>query len=124
MPNLTPLLTHRPDNQPLFLLANSDVPGKQSDVAYGLTWSVLLTTPVNVLSAIIPVPGLQADTPLSCTVQLKAVGTQNIVDSVNCWISGCYASTDQIFIYLSASAAPVDNANFGISWAVVGDPTP
>ena len=128
MPNLAPLVTSRADNQNLFAPANQDVVGAQADIAYNNSWTQLLTSPP-VLSTIILVPGLQPNTPLSCTIQCKTRGQQNITDTANCWLMSAYASTGQIYIYLyggggGTNGAPVDNANFGVSWAVVGDPTP
>ena len=125
MPNLGPLITSRADNNPLYSLAVENVTGFPYGISYNNGWTPLTGT--NTLSTIISVPGLQLNTPLSCTLQSKGRSTQNIVDCVNCWLVSAYASPNQIFIQINnggggTDGAPVDNANFGISWAIAGDP--
>lgn len=127
MPNLTPLLTTRSDNQALFALSNSDVKGPQSNIAYGLTWNVVAGT--SFLGAVISVPGLQQGTPLSCTLQPSGTTAALLTDAFNCWLGAAYAGGNQIQVYIYAggtgtNGAPANNALFGVSWAVVGDPTP
>ena len=127
MPNLTPLLTSRADNLPLFASANQDVIGLQADIAYGLTWNVVAGT--SFLGAVISVPGLQQGTPLSCTLQPSASSSAAITDAYNCWLIAAYAFGNQIQVYINAGGTgtngePANNASFGVSWAVVGDPTP
>ena len=127
MPNLTPLLTSRADNLPLFAPANQDIVGAQAGLAYNLTWNVVAGT--SFLGAVIPVPGLQQETPLSCTLQPSASSAAAITDAYNCWLIAAYAFGNQIQVYIYAGGTgtngqPANNANFGVSWAVVGDPAP
>jgi len=127
MPNLGPLITSRSDNNSLFAVANADVPGKQADIAYGLTWNVVAGT--SFLGAVIPVPGLEQGTPLSCTLQPSGSTSALITDAYNCWLIAAYAFGNQIQVYIYAGGTgtngqPANNAAFGVSWAVVGDPTP
>jgi len=99
MPNLGPLITSRADNNPLYSLAVEEVTGNPYGIAYNNGWTQLLTSPP-VLSTVILVPGLQANTPLSCSIQCKTRGQQNITDTANCWLMSAYATTGQIYIYL------------------------
>jgi len=125
MPNLGPLITSRADNNPLYALSVENVAGFPYGISYNNNWTFNIGT--NYLYTTITVPGLVNNTPLSCAVQLKTRGQQNITDSLNCWIMNAISFQDTIYIYLYAGGTgtngqPLDNANFGISWAVVGDP--
>jgi hypothetical protein len=125
MPNIPPLITHTPDAQSLFSASVADTPANQAGVSYNNGWTKVLDTPdPRVLSTIINVPGLQPGTPLSCTLQFKTRGTQPVLDGYNCWLIGAYATTNSIYIWINGGGGgtegrPVDNENFGISWALV-----
>jgi hypothetical protein len=126
MPNINPLITSRSDNQPLFAPVVEDVEGLPYGVSYNNGWTPL-GGGTSTISTIIQVPGIQLGSPVHCTVQLKARGQQNLTDAVNCWITAAYVTPGQIFVYVYAggtgtNGAPVDNANYGISWVVSGNP--
>jgi len=128
MPNLSSLVTTRADNNPLFSSSVENVEGYPYGISYNNGWSVLVDSP-RILSTIITIPGLVSNTPMSCSVQIKTRTAQNILDTQTCWLMSQYATGNSLYLYLSGggtgtNGGPVDNANFGISWEVVGDPTP
>ena len=125
MPNLGPLITSRADNNPLYSLAVENVTGLPYGLSYNNNWTVVIDKPY--LYTTITVPGLVNNTPLSCSIQMAGRTDQDIMDATNCWLITAISFQDTIYIYIyngggGTDGAPVDNANFGISWAVAGDP--
>jgi hypothetical protein len=82
-----------------------------SGVANGLSWSQIGTT--GRYTAFITVPNINAQTPLSCSLQCD---TTNLTDAENCWVVTAYPTANTINFVVYAN--PATPANFPISWAV------
>lgn len=108
---------------PYFAPKVTDDGTPSSGLATNITWSI----PPGVSNALlgkIVVPGMTATDVVQCTLQPELVGNQNIADCINCWLIASTAGTDQILVYIAnggggTNGQPVNNATFGVAWAVV-----
>ena len=125
MPNITPLITHTPDNQPLY---SASIPyNTNTGIAYANGWTKLLDASgafPPVLSSVITVPGLVSGSQIAVTVQLKNRNQQTVTDAQRCPLLAAYATTNAIYVYIDGggtgtNGGPVNTASYGISWQVV-----
>jgi hypothetical protein len=106
-----------------FLANDTAIPGAQSGVSYGNTWSVEAGS---VLGTIITVPGLVAGTAVQTSVQSRTTAAGSLVDCEQCWlITAGTLAPNKIYVYVKAGGTgtngrPFYNADYGISWVVVG----
>jgi hypothetical protein len=105
MPNITPLLTSRPDNIPLW------PPVITAGIATGLPFTA--NTPgTNYSVAAINVPGVKQTSVVTGVVQ-----NGTFADTFNARIIAVQPSTDTIAFLLTAQPSDVDT--FQIGWAVL-----
>jgi hypothetical protein len=105
MPNITPLITHRPDNTPLWPAVTT------GGIAIGLPFTG--NTPgTNYSVAAITVPGVKSTSVVTAVVQ-----NGTFADTFNARIIAVQPSTDTIAFCLTAQPADVDT--FQIGWAVL-----
>lgn len=77
------------------------------------------------LTASMPAQGVQVNDVVCCTLQPLLRNNQNVTDCINCWLICATPGTNTINVYIAnggggTNGAPVDNANFAISWSVQG----
>lgn len=109
-----------------FLANDTAIPGAQSGVKYNPSWTPFASDTAYI-GTVIQVPGLVAGTPVQVTIQSKTLTDQALKDAANCWlVTALSIFPNRIYVYCNAGGAgangtPVDNADFGLSWAVTGN---
>jgi len=89
-------------------------------VRYSNNWTAGVSSTIQTT---IPAPGLKAGTPVQVSTQTSGGSSQDLTDATNCWVISAKALDDAINVWVAAGGggtggAPVNNANYGLSWSV------
>jgi len=108
-----------------FLANDTAIPGAQTGIRYNPPWTPYASDTAYI-GTVIQVPGLVPGTPVQVTIQSKTLSSQALKDAANCWLVASLSIVpDRIYVYCNAggegtNGTPLDNADFGLSWAVTG----
>ena len=114
------LLTSVTETSPgnFFFIQNPGYP--ISGVRYSNNWTAGVSSTIQTT---IPVLGLKAGTPVQVSTQTSGGSSQDLTDAINCWVVTAKALDNNINVWVAAGGggtggAPVNNANYGLSWSV------
>jgi len=113
MPDLSPLITSRAENQSLY--APAETASFPTGLANNLSWTGtgLNSTYIGTIT----VPSVTTNTLVQATLAVNPATSTNFADAVNCWLVSCYCGAGAInFIVAGNPATP---SAFPIVWTVV-----
>lgn len=96
-------------------------PSLPSGVEYSITWTAAASS---TLSGVIYSSSVTSTSALSVSLQPKLISAQTLTDAAACWLIAAIPIPGvglRVYIYAGGggvNSAPVDNTNYGVSWAV------